>query len=246
MSEIKGRLHLGNRRCPGYMNKRGQFYIIAAVLITMVLFGMAGVATYTVIKPEPRTIKDLSSDLNRESYKIIEYGIHEERDLVELSESFAGDDVAEYFLKKTDNANIAFVYGGDRNNLYTLSYKDKHTGSVKIGGGEWETSQGYYKTKKLKAKDFEDDFIKVKILDTTYFFDLKDNEMFYFVIVKERGKEKFIERNEKPSKKDRPGGKDRKSKKDRKGGGKKGGGGGDDNDDDDDSGSGGTSGDSEG
>ena len=241
MSEIKGRLHLGNRRCPGYMNKRGQFYIIAAVLITMVLFGMAGVATYTVIKPEPRTIKDLSSDLNRESYKIIEYGIHEERDLVELSESFAGEDVAEYFLKKTDNANIVFVYGRDKDNLNSLSYKKDHTGTITIGGSGWRSSQGYYQTKKLEANDFEDDFIKVKILDTTYFFDLKDNEMFYFVIVKERGKEKFIERNEKPSKKGRPGGKDRKYKKDRKGGGKKGGGGGDDNDDDN---SGGTSGDS--
>ena len=92
------------------MNKRGQFYIMAAILIVLALFGMASISTYAVVKPEPRTIYDLSKDLDRESYNVLEYGTYNNEDLTELSESFAGEDVAEYFLKKTDDENTALVF----------------------------------------------------------------------------------------------------------------------------------------
>lgn len=173
------------------MNKRGQFYIIAAILIVMVLFGMASISTYAVIKPEPRTIYDLSKDLDRESYKVIEYGIYNKENLIDLAESFSGEDVAKYFLKKTDNANIVFVYG-DKNDLNLLSYDDAITGSVKVGNSEWPVHNQY--SKKREA-DRGGGFVKVKILDKDYFFEIRDNEMFYFIIVKKRGEEVFVGRN---------------------------------------------------
>ncbi len=218
------------------MNKRGQFYILAAIIIVMFLFGISSISTYAVVKPEPRTVYDLSRDLNRESYKVIEYGIFNKKDLKELSESFAGEDVAKYFLKKTESANIVFVYG-NKKELEALSYITLNTGSIQAGGGTWENIRPYYKKKKLKPEDFEDGFLKIEIIDNIYYFDLKDNEMFYFVIVKEREGELFVERSEKQKDEKRPGGADRKIKKDRKknkegnnkgssgGGGNRGGGG---------------------
>ena len=175
------------------MNKRGQFYIIASILIVMVLFGMASISTYAVVKPEPRTIYDLSKDLDRESYKVLEYGIYNKENLTSLSESFSGEDVAKYFLKKTDNANIVFVYG-NKNDLNLLSYDDVITGSVKVGNSEWPIHNQY--SKKINAdKDIEGGFVKVKILDKNYSFEIRENEMFYFIIVKKRGDEVFVERN---------------------------------------------------
>ena len=175
------------------MNKRGQFYILAAILIVMVLFGMASISTYAVVKPEPRTIYDLSKDLDRESYKVLEYGIYNKENLTSLSESFSGEDVAKYFLKKTDNANIVFVYG-NKNDLNLLSYDDVITGSVKVGNSEWPIHNQY--SKKINAdKDIEGGFVKVKILDKNYSFEIRENEMFYFIIVKKRGDEVFVERN---------------------------------------------------
>ena len=99
----------------------------------MVLFGMASISTYAIVKPEPKTIYDLSEDLDRESYKLLEYGIYNKKDLTNLSESFLGEDVAKYFLKKTDNANIGFVYG-DKNDLNFLSYEYVNTGGITVGG----------------------------------------------------------------------------------------------------------------
>lgn len=181
------------------MNKRGQFYIIAAILIVMVLFGLASVSTYTIVKPEPKTIYDLSKDLDRESYKVLEYGIYNKENLTNLSESFSGEDVAKYFLKKTDNANIGFVYG-DKNDLNFLTYNHIKTGGITVGGSRWEAYKDYSKKRKAdKKKDFKkvngQDFIKVRILEKDHLFELRDNEMFYFIIVKKRGDELFVERN---------------------------------------------------
>lgn len=180
------------------MNKRGQFYVIAAILIVMILFGMASISTYAVIKPEPKTIYDLSKDLDRESYKVLEYGIYNKENLTDLSESFSGEDVAKYFLKKTDNANIGFVYG-DKTDLNFLSYENVNTGGITVGGSNWQNYHSYSKKRKADKNDFEKvngrDFVKVKILDKDYFFEIRDNEMFYFIIVKKRGEEVFVERN---------------------------------------------------
>ena len=180
------------------MNKRDQFYIIAAILIVMVLFGMASISTYVVVKPEPKTIYDLSKDLDRESYKILEYGIYNKEDLTTLSESFSGEDIARYFLKKTDNANIGFVYG-DKNDLNFLTYNHTNTGGITVGGSRWDTYKDYSKKRKADIDDFKNingqNFIKVNILEKDYLFELRDNEMFYFIIAKKRGEEVFFERN---------------------------------------------------
>jgi len=199
------------------MNKKGQFFIIAAVIIVTILFGMASISTYAVVKPEPRTIFDLSSDLNRESYNVIEYGIYNKVDTDTLSESFTGTDIAKYFLKKTNNANIAFVYGSE-DKLFLLNYITAVTGTISVGGSNGASlgsTNTFYEKRSITDED-GDGFVEVEIAGNKYFFDLKENEMFYFVIVQEREKEVFIERNEKPSKKPRPGGAERKSKKDKK------------------------------
>lgn len=201
------------------MNKRGQFYIIAAIIIVMFLFGVSSISTYAVIKPEPRTLQDLSRDLNREGYKVIEYGIFNKKDLKTLSESFAGEDIGKYFLKKTDDANIVFVYG-NKEELEAISYENQYTGKIKVAGGEWQTITPYYKKRQIDKRDFVEDkrliFLKIELIDTNYYFDLKDNEMFYFVIAKDRNGEIFVEKSEKQTKDKRPGGADRKIKKDKK------------------------------
>jgi len=174
------------------MNKRGQFYIVAAILIVLVLSGVTGVSTYTVVKSEPKTIYELGSDLNRESAKIIEYGIYNNKDLTELTNEFAGKDVAKYFLKKTNNANIIFVYG-NKTNLQSLQYNTVSIGDINVAGAGWEDYGSYSEIRELEN---DGEFAKVEVLNKEYSFDLKDNEMFYFVIVQKRGDETFVEKSD--------------------------------------------------
>ncbi len=172
------------------MNKRGQFYVVAAILIVLVLSGVTGVSTYIVVKSEPKTIHELGSDLNRESAKIVEYGIYNNENLTKLTNEFAGKDVAKYFLKKTNNANIIFVYG-NKTNLQSLQYNTTNTGNVGVAGGLWNNYNSFSEIQKL---DNPGDFAEVEVLNKKYSFELKDNEMFYFVIVQKRGDETFVEK----------------------------------------------------
>jgi len=186
-------------------DKRGQFFIIAAIFISLVLFSMANVATYLDVKPEPQTIFDVSSELNRETYNIIEYGVYNKKNLTLLGDSFAGDDVARYFLKKTNDANIVFVYG-NKSDLQALHFQAANTGTITIGGANFKAHNSFSKKGKLKEKD---GFAIIKILGKDYFFELKDNEVFYFIIVQKRGDEIFVERdkeNKGKDKENRPGG----------------------------------------
>ena len=79
--------------------KKGQFYLIAAIFIILIMFGTTSIATQASVKPEPRTIKNLGDELNRETYKIIEHGVVKDTDLPRLIENFSGKDMAKYILK---------------------------------------------------------------------------------------------------------------------------------------------------
>ncbi len=177
-------------------NKKGQFYIVAAILIIMIMSGMGSVATYAIVKSEPRTITDISEDLSRESVEIVDYGMYNDKDVNKLIENFTGGDMAEYFLKKTDNANIAFVYGNE-SGLNLLSYKPENTGSIRVGGTNFNQLREYayvgipeVRGNKIRIN------IKIDGKDNFYEFDKKNNKMFYFVIAKKSGDEISVENSE--------------------------------------------------
>ena len=70
------------------MNKRGQFYIIAAVIILLAVAGIVGLKTYTTATPKPRTIQNMGDELKEESFRIVDYGIYNGKDTNELLDNF--------------------------------------------------------------------------------------------------------------------------------------------------------------
>ncbi|MEK6914765.1 MAG: hypothetical protein AABW83_03895 [Nanoarchaeota archaeon] len=183
------------------MNKRGQFYLIASIFIVLIIFGTSSIATYTIIKPEPRTITDLSNDINRESYKIIEYGIFNNKNLNELSSKFAGEEISKYVLKKDEDANILFLYG-NKNDINAIAIGKEDTGNIEIGEFNFQVNNDF--SRKIKPI-IKNDLVEVKISGKKYNFKIKDNEMFYFLMVKEKDGEIFVERNEEDKNTKKPG-----------------------------------------
>ena len=164
------------------MEKRGQFYLMAAIIISFILFSLISISTYIIVNPKPQTIDDISSDLNRESYNLIEYGIYNKENLQELLTKFTSDDVGEYYLKKTgDNSNIIFVYG-NREGISALQYNRKISGTISLGSASWNNINSYAKIKKIAKNELVGkDTIDIEFLDNTYTFDISENEIFYFV-----------------------------------------------------------------
>lgn len=181
------------------MNSKSQFYIVAAIMIVLILSAMTEVSTYIIVKYAPLTIDDISNDLSRESYNIVEYGIYNEKDLNLLLDDFTGKYVGEYFLKKTKDANIIFVYG-NKKNLRAVQYTEGKQGEIRLGSVSWVSLTPFAKVKELGNVEGKE-LIEVEFpdLNRKYNFELKDNEMFYFVIIKESGEEIFIKKSDKKS-----------------------------------------------
>lgn len=178
------------------MNKRGQFYIIAAVIIVLAISGLTSISTYAITRPEPRVIESLSSDLKTEGPRIVDFGILNKTDPEDILESFTKEEFAPYFLQKTENANILFIFG-NKTSLYGVRYRKELSGTISasIGGQvSWYITNPYSEKIDLNVYP-SDESIKVNLLNNTYQFELKDNEMFYFLIGQEKEGEVYVERN---------------------------------------------------
>jgi len=178
-------------------SKKGQFYLVAAILIVLAISGIASVKTYTSIKSEPRKIQDIGSELKEETTRIVDYGIYSKQNLTRVLNNFTDSEFAPYFLKKTENTNIVFIYG-DANELYSVQYTPEYTGTIyaTLGGvySEWPTIGTYVNRTKITDNN-GDKIVNVNILNRNFDFEIKENEMFYFLITQEKEGEIYVERN---------------------------------------------------
>jgi len=177
-------------------NKKAQIYLVAAIIIVMILAGLASVRTYAVARTEPIKIKDISSELKEETTRIIDYGIYSRANLNNLLNNF-NKEFSEYFLEKTEETNIIFIYG-NRTGLYSTQYNNQYTGAVfaTVGGASptWTTSEPIINKTDITTK-IQGNIIKVNILNKDFVFDIREGEMFYFLITQQKDNETFIERN---------------------------------------------------
>lgn len=179
------------------LNKKGQFYLVAAILIVMIISGIASIKTYAIIKSEPRKIKDISSELKEETSRIIDYGIYNAQDLILLLNSFDAN-FSEYFLKKTEETNIIFIYG-NKSKLYSVQYSDQYTGTVFATIGQvsptWNVAEPIINRTLINVNEYSDNILTIRILERDFDFEVRDGEMFYFLITQKQEDEIFIERN---------------------------------------------------
>ena len=175
--------------------RKAQFYLVAAIIIVMIITGLASIKIYADSRPEPKNLEDISSELSLEGAKIIDYGIYNNENLSGLMQSFTDEEFAPYFLEKTQETNIVFLYG-NKTSLYSVQYKKDYTGTVSATLGsasvDWKPEDIYTnRTRVVPVGDSVDVFI----LGKKFSFDIRDNEMFYFLITQENQGEVYVKRN---------------------------------------------------
>lgn len=177
-------------------NKRAQFYIIAALLIIVAISGLMTISTYAIANEEPQDFELISSGLNIEGSKIVDFGILNNSNPQDIIEDFTKNKFAPYFLQKTENANLLFIYG-NKESLYGIRYKPEITGTISasIGGqANWFMTNPYSEKINLNVYP-SDSYVKVNLLNSAYQFELRDNEMFYFLLAQEKDGEIYVEKN---------------------------------------------------
>jgi hypothetical protein len=184
-------------------SKRGQFYLVAAIMIVLVLFSLAGITTYSLTKPEQKTFDRISSGLGEESPRIISYGVYSGKNLTSVIENFTEKDFANYFSLTAEPMNATFVYG-NATNVYVVNFAKEQAGAVCTGQSCVITHIPHINKTSVSITPGKSS-VDVQIIGKKYTFELSSEQMFYFVVSSEKEGEKYIETNEdiKKDKKDK-------------------------------------------
>lgn len=182
------------------MNKRGQFFLIAALVIVGALFSIGTVYTSVHYPKTDPTVESLSEELSQEGARVIDGGVYNGLSDGQINSNLR-DLVATY--SQTTDKEITFIYGNGDVLYYGCDYV-----TTSVGSQTGVTSCRKELTGKLLAPcDLSTSVlcyeregtnkIRVRLQSTSapYEFDLNSGDSFYLIIEKERGDEKAVSTN---------------------------------------------------
>ena len=172
------------------LNKRGQFYLIAAIVLATVMVGLTTIINYSKTEPNFQ-IYDLKEEIQLESRNVFDYGLNEgytsEVQFNALLIDFTQDYV-DYYRDK----DLYFVFG-DKNNI-TISGSQKTSKIVSISDGSFSktiTNEAEEFTGSIDPEETAEK-ITLNIDDLQYNFPLNEGRNFYFVIFQETDGGEYI------------------------------------------------------
>lgn len=162
------------------MKKRGQFYLLAAFIIVIILFGTAAI-TNRSSKKEYSVVYDLSKEIDLEGALLKEYGVVNDESISKTFEEFL-EKYSEYVSDPT--VEMYFIYG-DSSSIF-LTAKSS-LGSISSGDTNIEiegvTKKEITTTNKNGGK-ITLDFGNGK-KEFSKNFDVEEGEYFYYVFTQE-------------------------------------------------------------
>ena len=153
--------------------KKGQFYLLAAIIIITLIIGFITLQNYSS-RNSSVTLYDLKEELGIESQNVIDYGTYiygdDEAAINNLLENFIED----YVGYAGDNKNLYFIFGDPEGlGLQVVAYQNL----ALIDSPPITTA---------------DSTVVITIEDIQYQFSLEAGQNFYFIVSQEIEGEKYI------------------------------------------------------
>lgn len=178
------------------MQKRGQFFLIAALIIISLIIGFQKVYTSVYVEDTDSQIYDLSREIDFEGKQVVQHGVFFSVSESDLDKQV--QDLTSLYASTHPDSEFLFVYG-DQTSLTALSYELKEsTFGISTGGVAPEISVKRTISQTVRSKNIDSsDEVKVKINDKTeYDFNLKKGNNFFLILSRERNEEKTIVGNQ--------------------------------------------------
>ena len=170
------------------MKKRGQFYLIAAIIIITIILGFAAISNYSK-KTSSTKVYDLAEELGVESGKVLDFGTYSEYNETEMSGLL--ENFTETYIDYAGEGRSLYFIFGNYKKIIVVAYQDLNSGNLSVEGTESPLVI-------TKGTSISGEFIpegnKVKIIinEAEFEFELKPGENFYFVIFQEIGDEQQV------------------------------------------------------
>lgn len=169
------------------MNKKGQFFLMAAVIAIVAFVSISSIVNYARTSEERETFDDLAEQIDFEANYVLDYGVYSDSDTEQLVREF----IANYSLYVQQDS-VFFIFG-NADNLQGFYLAEDSVGSVGIVVGSnpialpIEEINSY-----VQDVTVEGDEIVVTANNLEYRFTLRPGQNFYFVITHEVGDERYV------------------------------------------------------
>jgi len=174
--------------------KKGQFYLIAAIILATIIIGISVVMNYSK-KQDSGNLENLKEELQIESENVLDYGAFHRFNDAQMK-SLLTDFSEDYITVKGDNKNLYFIFGkeGTDSLKVVASQTLKETAEISgvANGGELGIIQGEVFKGIYTPSGNE---ISLIVNDFTHDFILEEGENFYFLISQEIGGGVYVTKN---------------------------------------------------
>ncbi len=171
------------------MEKRGQIFLIAALITIGALIGLTSVVNTARGGSSNEEFFSKSDEIKFESKRVLDYGVFYEGNTETLVKQFL-EKYADYIARE----RVLFIFGDERNLWGLYFVNNTLTGSVNIKTGGQGVSipmQGLTNFIAEVARDPITGDVFVKIDDVVYTFPLQKGKNLFFVIVEEENDQAF-------------------------------------------------------
>ena len=195
------------------INKKAQFFLLAAVIIVTVITSLGITANQARVTKEPENFYDFSYEVNREIGAVVDYSIYSDfDDEVDLTDfvNLLTDDIKD----KNPDADFVIIYGDNISGVIVINEKKESiaVGDKTIEGREEikisKICQGYgdsrlckpvenfnneIKSQKIDAEELAgQSVIQVEIGVQAIDFPVSQHKQVLFIIQKDVGDERFV------------------------------------------------------
>ncbi len=174
------------------MNKKAQFFLIAALIISGIILGLSQTFTSSNVEPTETLAYDLSNEVYYEASQVIDNGVFNSKSEEEINKQLSN--LTEYYSKINPDSDISIVYGNPENKDYlneiSYDYSSKSALSSKVlltdtDSRFLDTNQETKKVRvRLNSKDKESNIVRD--------FEVEKGQNIFLVVKKKIKNEQFV------------------------------------------------------
>ncbi len=172
------------------MKKGGQFYLVAAMIIAVIIFGVVSVSNYARQEKKDTTVSEAGSEIDTETGRVVDYAIVNNKEVSGVISNWT-----ETYVLANEGEDIeswVFVYGNSTNSS-VLAFSKVGSGVISINGGSGNSFKVLTKKTNRTERWFNQETIDFQISEERFSFELSGGKNFVFLI-KKGG---YVERSEK-------------------------------------------------
>lgn len=182
------------------MQKRGQVYIIAAIIIAALIIGLGAVYNLAHAEKPDTKIFDLSREIDFEATQIVDWGVLNNEENIQTKI----EALLDYYAKSNPDVELAAVLvkekdSGGLESLISKYYKLKTSGSAIVQGSGAGSGLGFFarEEKHIQISEPRGDEITLN-LDREFegaekhTFKLKKGQNFYIILIRDKQSERLV------------------------------------------------------